>query len=39
MLTPSTTPLDLYSAQPMEHRLTHLLRPRPVALVRASDRS
>ena len=39
MLTPSTTPLDPRSAQPMEHRLTHLLRPRSVALVGASDRS
>lgn len=39
MLTPSTTPLDPHSAQPMEHRLTHLLRLRSVALVGASDRS
>lgn len=40
MLTPSTTPLDPpHGAQPTEHRLTHLLRPRSVALVGASDRS
>ncbi|MGD0701623.1 MAG: acetate--CoA ligase family protein [Trebonia sp.] len=37
MLIPSTTPHR--SAQPTEHRLTQLLRPRSVALVGASDRS
>jgi len=40
MLTPSTTPLDPpHGARPTEHRLSHLLRPRSVALVGASDRS
>jgi acyl-CoA synthetase (NDP forming) len=40
MLTTSTTPPDpRHGARPMEHRLTHLLRPRSVALVGASDRS
>ena len=39
-MTASTTPPDAaYSAQPTEHRLTHLLRPRSVAIVGASDRS
>jgi acetate---CoA ligase (ADP-forming) len=40
MPIPSTTPHHPpRSAQPTEHRLTHLLRPRSVALVGASDRS
>ena len=40
MLTPSTTPLDPpHGTRPTEHRLSHLLRPRSVALVGASDRS
>src|ERR1700722_9491358 len=40
MLIPSTTPHHPPdSAQPTEHRLTRLLRPRRVALVGGSDRS